>query len=293
MRSMIGRAMGQGRVAPGMAAGGPPADFDGVVAALRRLVDHSAHQADRIDDMGTQIDAQSRALEGQSVRLAALVRARREQSETMEALAGRIELLEERAGAAEREAVALAAANRRLIRLLKNMPSLAKPKPKPPASAVEKEAPPVLEPALELAEPSIAPPSINAANAEIASGREDEVEPPAPSLEPLEDTTEVVATTRVEMSEDAAEPVQPVKAWKPVPISSAAELKARAEALLRDPSGRPGPGRDPAAIGRALRAMVAQLPARDAEALGIQQAPEAAEPLPAPQFDLAQTAGAS
>ncbi|MEO1316952.1 MAG: hypothetical protein AAFW01_10280 [Pseudomonadota bacterium] len=116
MRAMIGRAMGQ--ASGGARETGVLEGAEGLMVVLRKLVDYSAHQSDRIDDVGGRVDAQSRALEGQSVRLAALVRARKETSEGLLALADRITLLEERAGAAEREAMALAAANRRLIRLL-------------------------------------------------------------------------------------------------------------------------------------------------------------------------------
>lgn len=118
MRGMIERAMGQ--VAGGARETGVVEGAEGLTTALRRLVDHSAYQADRIDEMGGRLEAQNKALEGQSVRLAALVRARKEAVEGLSALAERIARLEDRAGAAEREAMALAAANRRLIRLLKS-----------------------------------------------------------------------------------------------------------------------------------------------------------------------------
>ncbi|MEO1276456.1 MAG: hypothetical protein AAFV96_14075 [Pseudomonadota bacterium] len=118
MRGMIERAMGQ--VAGGARETGVVEGAEGLTTALRRLVDHSAYQADRIDEMGGRLEAQNRALEGQSVRLAALVRARKEAAEGLSALVERIARLEDRAGAAEREAMALAAANRRLIRLLKS-----------------------------------------------------------------------------------------------------------------------------------------------------------------------------
>ncbi|MEL6766331.1 MAG: hypothetical protein AAFP17_04065 [Pseudomonadota bacterium] len=125
MRGMIERAMGQ--VSGGAREAGVVEGAEGLTTALRRLVDHSAYQADRIDEMGGRLEAQNRALEGQSVRLAALVRARKETSEGLSALAARIAMLEERAGAAEREAMALAAANRRLIRLLKSDAMAAQP----------------------------------------------------------------------------------------------------------------------------------------------------------------------
>lgn len=137
MRAMIERAMGQA-VAVGPRETGVIEGAEGLTTALRRLVDHSAHQADRIDEMGDRLDAQSRALEGQSVRLAALVRARKETSDGLGALMDRIALLEERAGAAEREAMALAAANRRLIRLLKRSGEASPPSASAPDIAWEK-----------------------------------------------------------------------------------------------------------------------------------------------------------
>ncbi|MEM8596777.1 MAG: hypothetical protein AAGF76_09945 [Pseudomonadota bacterium] len=119
MRTMLDRVRtaGAGAAAPGCAFESGET-VTALLEAVRRLADYSAHQSDRIDEMGERLRAQTSAIEGQSLRLAALVRARREAAETADALGGRIAGLEERAAAAERQAMALAAANRRLISII-------------------------------------------------------------------------------------------------------------------------------------------------------------------------------